>query len=44
MTTRTNVARPEVARARRIVVKVGSGVLTRNGGVRGRIVGGIARQ
>ena len=44
MTARPNVARPEVARARRIVVKVGSGVLTRNGGVRGRIVGGIARQ
>ena len=36
--------RADASRARRIVVKVGSGVLTRNGTLRTRVVSGIARQ
>jgi len=36
--------RAEAARARRIVVKVGSGVLTENGRLRSRAFGNIARQ
>jgi glutamate 5-kinase len=38
------VARPEAARAKRIVVKVGSGVLSENGALRTRVFGNIARQ
>jgi glutamate 5-kinase len=37
-------SRAEVARARRIVVKVGSSVLTRDGELRSRVFGDIARQ
>jgi glutamate 5-kinase len=44
MTARSQVERPDVARAKRIVVKIGSGVLTQNGSVRSRVAGGIARQ
>ncbi|MDP7571370.1 MAG: hypothetical protein QF391_07150, partial [Myxococcota bacterium] len=36
--------RPECSEARRIVVKVGSGVLTRDGAVNSRIFSEIARQ
>ena len=36
--------RKEPARAKRIVVKVGSGVLTNGGSIRSRVVGEIARQ
>ncbi len=44
MTARKAPLRPDAANARRIVVKVGSGILTQNGVVRTRVVGGIARQ
>jgi len=44
MNRRSEVERPAGALARRIVVKVGSGVLTRNGTVRTRVISGIARQ
>ena len=37
-------SRDGVSRARRIVVKVGSGVLTDNGELRSRVFGDIARQ
>jgi glutamate 5-kinase len=37
-------SRAEVSRARRIVVKVGSGVLTEDGELRSRVFGDIARQ
>ena len=40
----TVVARPEAARAKRIVVKVGSAVLSENGALRTRVFGNIARQ
>ncbi len=40
----SGVARPEAARAKRIVVKVGSGVLSENGALRTRVFGNIARQ
>ncbi|MBW2362990.1 MAG: glutamate 5-kinase [Deltaproteobacteria bacterium] len=43
--TRTRAtARPEAARARLVVVKVGSGVLSANGALRTRAFGDIARQ
>jgi isopentenyl phosphate kinase len=40
----TTVARPEAAAARRIVIKVGSSVLARDGHLRSRVFGDIARQ
>jgi len=42
--TRTSAARAQLRQARRIVVKVGSGVLTNAGGARSRVFGDIARQ
>ena len=36
--------RKRVARAKRVVVKVGSGVLTRDGEVRSRVFGDVSRQ
>ena len=42
--TAAHDARTALRRARRIVVKVGSGVLTRDGAIRTRVFGDIARQ
>jgi glutamate 5-kinase len=42
--TGDSISRAEVSRARRIVVKVGSGVLTEDGELRSRVFGDIARQ
>ena len=39
-----SAARPEAKGARRIVVKIGSGVLTRAGTLRPRVIGGIAAE
>jgi glutamate 5-kinase len=42
--TRKDASRREAARARRIVVKVGSAILTNDGELRSRVFGDIARQ
>jgi glutamate 5-kinase len=39
-----SAARPEAKGARRVVVKIGSGVLTRAGALRPRVIGGIAAE
>ncbi len=39
-----SVARPEVRKAKRVVVKIGSGLLSHEGGVRTRVFGDVARQ
>ena len=44
MSARSAAARPEAKGARRIVVKVGSGVLTRAGVLRPGVIGGIAAE
>jgi len=41
---RLEAERPEAANARRIVIKIGSGVLTQDGRLRTSVVSGIARQ
>ena len=44
MSARTPATRPDAARAKRVVVKVGSGVLTEDGALRTRAFADIARQ
>lgn len=44
MSARSRSPRPNVARAKRVVVKIGSGVLSANGEIRTRVFGDVARQ